>query len=1235
MRALRFLAGLAGTLLLVLLLGLAFLLATAPGNRQVARVVQWAVPGLVLEGLEGPLPARLALARASMADEVGPWLVAEGVTLRLDLTALLRRELRITRLEAERLELVRLPGGEEAAPDPAPPGFALPEWPELPLALRLDALEVARLELGPAAPAALAVRGAGWLAPAREAAITLALHRLDAPGEADLAAELAEGRLVARLMAREPPGGVVATLAGLPEAAFSTEFVLDAAGWRLAAALGEARLAGAGEVALEAQALALSGRLDAAPGPFLPAEWLPLAGRLGLDAALRLGAAGGVAVERLRLVAPAGVVEGSGRLEAGGALAGEARLDPGPAALFAPFLPEGLAWEGAEATLRLGGSLDAPRATLEARIAAPRTGTEADPLLGGALSLTAQLAEGGREAVLEVQAAHLAARVAGALPWSPDAPLALDLTASLTDPPGGEGRLELTGRAGGSLAAPELEAVLATEALALAGRRAGPLRVALRAGLDRLALDADGVLEGEPLRLRADIRAAADGRLDIAALDGAWAGITLAGGGSIAWPEGPQQGELRLAIPDLSVLTPLLGQPLAGALTAEASAHAIAGATGPAAQGFALRLNSPGFTLAGQRARLDAALEGTLAEARLELAGRSDAARMEAAARIALGETAAEAVFTRLNLVAGTDAVRLQGEARITRAANGDVTLAPARFAASRGGSLLVQGALREEALSGRAALQALPLGPFSAGAVLGTLSGDVTLGGRLDAPNARFTLRGEGLRAAALEGLAPARLTASGTASPEAARLQAQLNAGPGIALTLDASQPRGLGPAAPTEARLQGRLDLGALTRPLLAGGADVVTGRADLDLRLAGSLQAPRLSGTASVTGGGYRNDALGVRLDAITARLAAQDERLVIRQFSARTRGNGTLSASGWVEPLGPDMPAALRLEARNARPVQSELGEAVLNADLALAGPLLAGGSLTGRIEVVRAELGIPEQFGGSIPSLGEVREVGPRPPGRPAPAPPAAAPAAPPGPPLALDVQVVAPRSVYVRGRGLDAELAGDLRLGGTLAEPELTGALNLRRGSFDLAGRALTLTRGAARFDTGRLIPSLDFLATARARTHTITLAITGPADAPQLEVGADPDLPQDEALARLLFDREAERLSPLEIASLAQAVAQLAGIMPAGGGVTGRIREALGLDRLSAGLAAEGGGATIEAGRYVAPGVYLGVRQGTSGAAPGVGVQVELMPRLRLEAETQTGEAGDRLGLTWSFEW
>ena len=169
--------------------------------------------------------------------------------------------------------------------------------------------------------------------------------------------------------------------------------------------------------------------------------------------------------------------------------------------------------------------------------------------------------------------------------------------------------------------------------------------------------------------------------------------------------------------------------------------------------------------------------------------------------------------------------------------------------------------------------------------------------------------------------------------------------------------------------------------------------------------------------------------------------------------------------------------------------------------------------------------------------------------------------------------------------------------------------------------------------FDAGNFLPSLDFLASAQSRAYTISLAITGNPTAPVLTVTAEPELPQDEALARLLFDRETSRLSAFEIITIAQAAAQLAGISTPGGNTLDRLRRGLGLDRLGVGSTA-GGGAALEAGSYVAPGVYLGIRQGTDGV-PGVGVQVELTPRLRLEGQTSTGPAGDRLGVTWEREY
>ena len=103
----------------------------------------------------------------------------------------------------------------------------------------------------------------------------------------------------------------------------------------------------------------------------------------------------------------------------------------------------------------------------------------------------------------------------------------------------------------------------------------------------------------------------------------------------------------------------------------------------------------------------------------------------------------------------------------------------------------------------------------------------------------------------------------------------------------------------------------------------------------------------------------------------------------------------------------------------------------------------------------------------------------------------------------------------------------------------------------------------------------------------------------------------------------------------------------MPGGGGagVLDTVRQGLGLDRLAVGSSTdrtartangeEPLGPTLEAGRYVADGIYVGVRQGTEPGSSRVGVRVDLTPQLRLEAETGDREAGERVGVSWEWQW
>ncbi len=637
------------------------------------------------------------------------------------------------------------------------------------------------------------------------------------------------------------------------------------------------------------------------------------------------------------------------------------------------------------------------------------------------------------------------------------------------------------------------------------------------------------------------------------------------------------------------------------------------------------------------RPSVQAEVSGTLAALEFRFGLRAPQGTLDVAGRTTQGDDT-NITLTRFDGRAGADGLRLAAPATIRVEPNGRISLPQARLLSQRGGSLTVQGSLANGQINGRADIAALPLLPLSAGSVAGTVSGQVLASGPAIAPRAQATIRIEGLRAtdAALAGLPPAQVQATATLLGQALRAEARISAGPAVALTVEVAQPSGLGLDAAFTLAARGQLDLGTLGRPFLAGGADRAAGRLRVDLRASGTPAAPVLSGTAGLSEGSYANPVTGVRLDRIGARLSARGQRLVVDELTAQTLGGGSVTGQGWIEPLGDGIPAELRLRASRARPVTGEFGEATMDADLTLRGPLTNGGSLGGRVTITRAELRIPETLGANIPSLGPVREVGPLPPGRrPPPAPRRAAPPSS-SLPMALDLVLAAPRAVFLRGRGLEAELGGEITVRGTANAPVPSGAFRLRRGQFDLVGRRLDFTRGIVTFESGSFTPTLDFLASARSRSNIINLSVKGTPERPELSVTAEPELPQDEALARLLFDRETTRLSPFELAGIAQAVAQLAGVLPAGSGVLDRLRTAAGLDRL--GVASDGQrGAAVEAGRYVAPGVYVGVRQGTSGTAttPGVGVQVELTPRLRLEGQTQTGAAGDRLGVTYEYEW
>jgi translocation and assembly module TamB len=251
---------------------------------------------------------------------------------------------------------------------------------------------------------------------------------------------------------------------------------------------------------------------------------------------------------------------------------------------------------------------------------------------------------------------------------------------------------------------------------------------------------------------------------------------------------------------------------------------------------------------------------------------------------------------------------------------------------------------------------------------------------------------------------------------------------------------------------------------------------------------------------------------------------------------------------------------------------------------------------------------------------------------------------------IRYDLAISTRGRVFVRGRGLEAELEGTTTIRGSGAGPQISGGFTLRRGTFTVASRTFVLTTGRVAFDgvsiRNRIDPTLDFAAENTSGGITARIAITGYASTPRIELSSTPTMPPDEILARMLFQRSAAQLTPIQLAQLAETAVSLAS---GGSGFDplGSVRRRLGLSRLSLGSAGkDASGTTVEAGTYVLRNVYLGARQGLEGGTQAE-VQVDLTDRLKVVGSVSAGanaavtqgskqrETGSSVGLSYEFEY
>lgn len=580
-------------------------------------------------------------------------------------------------------------------------------------------------------------------------------------------------------------------------------------------------------------------------------------------------------------------------------------------------------------------------------------------------------------------------------------------------------------------------------------------------------------------------------------------------------------------------------------------------------------------------------------------------------------------------------------------------------------GSLNAQGQVVDQAGGGRAitasgSADGLSVGNPKADAVLAgntTFKADATQRpdgsftvSELRAGNGHFTITGDG---SPTEGLnLDARLNDLAEIVPGlqgAAAIKGRIhNTGQAYDINLDATAPGN------TAARITGRAASNLSSMDIRAEGTSdaaaanpflrtrSVEGPLSFDLRLNGAPALQSLSGRIALSNGRLSEPRFGLSISDLDATADIANGRIMV-DVSGGVENGGRVTVSGPVTLTG-DRAVDMTVRLADVVLRDPNLYETRANGTITVNGSMVGGLLVAGRVDVGTTEIRIPSTGLGGAKAIPNIKHLGERPPQRqtrakagllefPSEASRDAGMSTPPATsgdkPPRFDLVISAPDQVFIRGRGVDAEMGGEIRLTGTAHQPIPVGQFELIRGRVDLLGKRFNLTEGLIELQ-GSLIPVIRLVAQTEQDGIITRIIIDGEAQDPDITFESSPDMPQEEVLSQLLFGRGLDNISALQAAQLASAVATLAG--RGGDGIIGRLRASTGLDDLDL-TTDDQGKVSVRAGKYLTNNLYTDVQVGDGGTTQ---INLNLDVTKSLTARGTVGSDGDsKIGLFYERDY
>lgn len=443
-----------------------------------------------------------------------------------------------------------------------------------------------------------------------------------------------------------------------------------------------------------------------------------------------------------------------------------------------------------------------------------------------------------------------------------------------------------------------------------------------------------------------------------------------------------------------------------------------------------------------------------------------------------------------------------------------------------------------------------------------------------------------------------------------------------------------------------------------PFIAQQGDVLKGQYQANFNVKGSLQKPLIKGNLSVEKGLFQSFKFGTLFQDITLQIIANNTALTLTQGAAHDAKGGTISLSGDYAWGGER--STLLAQLSNFQIVALDMVNAQATGNLTLQKESIDLPILKGSIQLEPLAVHIPKKLPphiytfdvkrigkseitskkiekedklllkGISEEIQEKMKIRPLPPyteeesvvlsNTTMPA-------------FPLNIQVNLPDKFTVEGYGLSSSWNGQVQVGGTLQDPNLSGTIHIQKGSFTFLGKTFSLQKGYLLF-TGQstLDPDVDIVAQITTAGITANVLIAGKLSTPQFTLTSNPLLPSNEIVSRILFGKDMGSLSPLQSLQIVSALSELTGTASPTSFVD-QIRDSLGLGGLSF-TGSDGSGGGLSLGKYLSDDVFVNVEQGLEEGSTKASVEVKVLPDVTLQSDVGADSSAG-VGVNWRYEY